>query len=58
MSASLQGFNLGFIGLGLMGKPMCRNLHRAGASLRVYNRTRAVAEELLAQLSAEPTPEG
>ena len=46
MTAALQGWNLGFIGLGLMGKPMCLNLHRAGASLRVYNRTRGVAEAL------------
>jgi 3-hydroxyisobutyrate dehydrogenase-like beta-hydroxyacid dehydrogenase len=30
---------LGFIGLGLMGAPMCRNLLRAGFPLTVWNRT-------------------
>lgn len=31
--------NIGFIGLGIMGKPMCRNLLKAGYSLTVYSRT-------------------
>ncbi|MBL6959212.1 MAG: NAD(P)-dependent oxidoreductase, partial [Rhodospirillales bacterium] len=30
---TLDGLNLGFIGLGLMGKPMARNLMAAGANL-------------------------
>ncbi len=30
---------LGFIGLGLMGKPMCRNLIEAGYDLLVTNRS-------------------
>lgn len=31
---------IGFIGLGIMGKPMCRNLLKAGYQLTVYSRTR------------------
>lgn len=37
---------VGFIGLGLMGKPMTRNLLKAGFPLVVWNRTRATAEEI------------
>ncbi|WP_254721657.1 NAD(P)-binding domain-containing protein [Kovacikia minuta] len=37
---------IGFIGLGLMGKPMARNLLQAGYPLVVYNRSRAAMEEL------------
>lgn len=37
---------VGFIGLGIMGMPMARNLLKAGFQLVVYNRTRARAEEL------------
>lgn len=36
---SLQGRTIGFIGLGLMGIPMCHNLLRAGADLVVANRS-------------------
>ena len=32
---------VGFIGLGIMGKPMALNLVKAGFELVVYNRTRA-----------------
>lgn len=39
---------VGFIGLGIMGKPMAQNLLQAGFSLTVYNRTRKRAEELAA----------
>ncbi len=38
---------VGFIGLGIMGKPMCRNLIRAGYELTVYNRTQSKADELV-----------
>lgn len=31
--------NIGFVGLGIMGKPMALNLLKAGFSLTVYNRT-------------------
>jgi 2-hydroxy-3-oxopropionate reductase len=37
---------LGFIGLGLMGKPMTRNLLKAGYPVMVYNRSRPAMEEL------------
>ena len=37
---------IGFIGLGIMGKPMARNLLKAGYSLTVHNRSSAAAEEL------------
>jgi 2-hydroxy-3-oxopropionate reductase len=37
---------IGFIGLGIMGKPMARNLLNAGYSLVVHNRSRGAVEEL------------
>ena len=37
---------IGFIGLGIMGKPMARNLLKAGYSLIVHNRSRAAVDEL------------
>ena len=37
---------IGFIGLGIMGKPMSKNLLKAGYQLRVYNRSHAAFEEL------------
>ncbi|WP_376788814.1 2-hydroxy-3-oxopropionate reductase [Thermoflexus sp.] len=40
---------IGFIGLGVMGKPMARNLMKAGYPLVVYNRSRAPVEELAAE---------
>jgi 2-hydroxy-3-oxopropionate reductase len=39
---------IGFIGTGIMGEPMARNLLRAGYPLTVHNRTKAKANELLA----------
>lgn len=44
---------IGFIGLGLMGKPMCRNLIRAGFDLFVTNRSVPPREEL-AEAGAVP----
>jgi 3-hydroxyisobutyrate dehydrogenase len=38
--------HVGFIGLGIMGKPMAQNLLRAGFPVTVYNRTRRRADEL------------
>lgn len=38
---------VGFIGLGIMGKPMAFNLLRAGYEIVVYNRTRSKMEELI-----------
>lgn len=37
---------VGFLGLGIMGRPMAANLALAGFSVRAWNRTRARAEEL------------
>ncbi len=37
---------IGFIGLGIMGKPMSRNLLKAGYPLRVYSRTQADVEAI------------
>ncbi len=41
--------SIGFIGTGIMGKPMARNLLKAGYTLTVYNRTKAKAQDLLLQ---------
>jgi 2-hydroxy-3-oxopropionate reductase len=40
---------VGFIGLGIMGKPMARNLLRAGFPVVVLNRSRAPVDELVAE---------
>jgi len=40
---------IGFIGLGIMGKPMAKNLMKAGYTLVVHNRSRASVEELCSQ---------
>ena len=49
---------VGFIGLGIMGKPMAQNLMQAGYELVLYNRTREKAEELAgdggAEVAADP----
>ena len=39
---------IGFIGLGLMGRPMAANLLKAGHAVTVWNRTAARADELVA----------
>jgi 3-hydroxyisobutyrate dehydrogenase-like beta-hydroxyacid dehydrogenase len=39
--------NIGFIGLGTMGKPMALNLLKKGYTVTVYNRTASKAEELI-----------
>ena len=44
---------VGFVGLGLMGKPMAANLLAAGHELTVYNRSRPAVDELTA-LGATP----
>jgi len=38
---------IGFIGLGIMGRPMAQNLLKAGFQLTVYNRTKSPAELLV-----------
>jgi 2-hydroxy-3-oxopropionate reductase len=44
---------VGYIGLGLMGKPIATNILNAGYPLTVHNRSREVVEEM-AELGAEP----
>ena len=50
---------IGLIGLGIMGKPMGKNLLKAGFPLTVWNRTASRAEELQtlgAQVAASRVP--
>lgn len=47
MSQSLKSQRIGFIGLGLMGRPMAEHLHAAGADVVIYNRSRSVLDELV-----------
>jgi len=48
---------VGFIGLGIMGKPMSKNLLKAGYDLVVMNRSQAAVEELTAAgAAAAATP--
>jgi 2-hydroxy-3-oxopropionate reductase len=42
----LAGTDLGFIGLGLMGRPMCLNLLEAGARVFVHSRSPGPVQEL------------
>lgn len=44
-----EGSPIGLIGLGIMGKPMARNLATAGYELVVYNRSQDDIDELLAE---------
>lgn len=43
---TLSATTIGFIGLGLMGRPMALNLQRAGAQLIIHNRSRRIVDEL------------
>lgn len=47
---------VGFIGLGIMGKPMARNLLRAGFALTVYNRSEPPIRELEREGFSFPDP--
>jgi 3-hydroxyisobutyrate dehydrogenase len=40
---------IGFIGTGVMGQSMCKNLLKAGYKLNVFNRTKSKAEEIIKQ---------
>ena len=40
---------IGFIGTGVMGASMARNLQKHGYELSIYTRTKAKAESLLAE---------
>ncbi|MBS7615071.1 2-hydroxy-3-oxopropionate reductase [Candidatus Bathyarchaeota archaeon] len=44
----MKNEKIGFIGLGVMGKPMAVNLLNAGYKLTVWNRTRSKMDDLLA----------
>lgn len=44
---------VGYIGLGLMGKPMAHNILKAGFPLVVHNRSRAAVQELVAEGAQE-----
>ena len=44
---------IGFIGLGIMGKPIARHLLNAGYPLVIHNRSRAAVDEL-AKEGAQP----
>jgi 3-hydroxyisobutyrate dehydrogenase len=46
----------GFVGLGAMGMPMARNLHRAGLLSVVWNRTAEKATALAAELGCRAAP--
>ncbi|MBK5294963.1 MAG: NAD(P)-dependent oxidoreductase [Acidobacteriia bacterium] len=50
---------LGFLGLGIMGFPMARNLARAGHDVAVWSNTRAKADQLareVSSVSVQPSP--
>jgi len=49
----VQKIKIGYIGLGLMGKSMARNILKAGFPLVVHNRSRAAVNELVAE-GAQP----
>lgn len=44
-----EKLRVGYIGLGLMGKSMARNILRAGFPLVVHNRSRAAVDELVSE---------
>ena len=48
--ANIAATTVGFVGLGLMGRPMARNLAKAGAKLVLNSRTLANAEAFAATI--------
>ena len=40
---------VGFVGLGIMGKPMARNLRKAGFDLKVHSRSKLPVDELVSE---------
>ena len=44
---------IGFIGLGIMGRPMAANLRRAGYPMVVHNRTSSKAQEFVSEFGGE-----
>lgn len=53
MPSDNASLSVGYIGLGIMGKPMARHILQAGYPLVVHNRSRAAVEELAAE-GAQP----
>lgn len=53
MTDNLNKLRVGYIGLGLMGKSIARNILRAGYPLVVHNRSRAAVNELKAEGALE-----
>ncbi|MEL7635783.1 MULTISPECIES: NAD(P)-dependent oxidoreductase [Sporomusa] len=49
MTLTVKNTVVGFVGIGVMGKSMAGHLLKAGYPVRVYNRTKAKAEDLLKQ---------
>lgn len=53
----MSSARIGFIGLGIMGKPMATNLVRAGFEVTVYNRSKPAVELLVSRgAAAAPSP--
>ena len=48
-----KGLRVGYIGLGIMGKAMARNIMKAGFSLVVHNRSRGPVDELVSEGAEE-----
>ena len=56
---SEKKMRVGFIGLGIMGRPMAEHILRAGHELTVFNRTAAKTKDLAASGAAvEDSPAG
>lgn len=53
--ANLKSHTIGWVGTGKMGYPMADRLIRAGADVKVYNRTAAKAEPLGVEVVAKPS---
>ena len=51
-----MGERLAFLGIGVMGAPMTRNLLKAGYPVTVWNRTREKGEALRAEMAGESAP--
>ncbi len=55
--SDVEGWKIGLIGLGHMGKPMARNLHQAGAEVTVSSRSPGPVDELAGEgLTRASTP--
>jgi 2-hydroxy-3-oxopropionate reductase len=49
-----EKLKIGYIGLGLMGKSIARNIMQAGFPLMVHNRSQASVKELVAEGAQQP----